>query len=492
MAKIKCKYHPDVPARWHCPTCAVQMCASCVKPALGRGSPTCHACQGQVSSLGVGNTIPPFWERVPHFFTYPMKADALVYLAGLSLLTLLAFIPILGLVIYLVICYALLKYGYMVLTHTARGNLEPPAVLGSGLGADGNLPLKQLVVFVGMAFVVGGASSLAGPFVGLVVLLLMLFSMPASVMSMAIDGSVLKAIDPMSLGSIVARIGLPYGILYVFLLLLMGGSAFMQSVLAAALPPSLVIVATTLVSGYFTVIMFNMMGYVVYQYHEELGFAGVREFARDPVARPGPKAGTQSGPQAGPPADAFETEISILVNEGKLDEAKARLKSRLRGYASTGADRERYHKLMQITGERAESSENGQKLVVALLTQGEGERAVAIYGECLALDPEFGLADGARTHRLAELAQQYGKGKLALRMLSRFSQRFTKYPKIPEVYLLAAKLLCEDEGDDAKALKVLDGLLQRYPGHELENEIKEYREVVQRILGHTAARAGSD
>jgi len=100
MTKTHCKYHPQAPARWHCPSCEVDFCPQCVKKTgLAQNIPTCHACGGELESLGMGNVITPFWERIPRFFQYPFRADALMYLGMLSIASLAVFIPLLGFLI---------------------------------------------------------------------------------------------------------------------------------------------------------------------------------------------------------------------------------------------------------------------------------------------------------------------------------------------------------------------------------------------------------
>ncbi len=485
MATIHCKYHPQAAARWYCDSCQVNLCPQCTK-SLGppNNIQACHACGEELSSLGLGNAIPPFWGRIPQFFLYPIKTDALMYLGMLSLLSLVVFIPLLGFLIYLVISYAVLKYGYLILNHTARGNLSPPEVLGANLAETNNLPLKQTVVFVLMIVVVAAAAH-AAPALGLATLLLMMFSIPASTMSMAINQSIFQALNPIALGGIIRRIGWPYLILYLFLLLLSGGSALAKEMLVAVLPLSLLIVLGTFVSSYFTVIMFNMMGYVVYQYHEALGLEEVREFD----ANVGSAAAAATPEQT----DPFETELRILINEGKIEQAKERLRERMRSLHSTVADRERYHKLLQLSRDCEESSRHGRELIQVLINLERKPDAVKVYADCVDLDSKFKLIEGGQTYMLAECANGVGKPALALRMLNKFGQRFSGHPDTIRAYFLAAKLLCEHKGEDRQAKKVLDGLLAKYPEHALAGEIRTYRDLVEKLNsgGDRVASAGS-
>lgn len=483
MAKTICKYHPRSAARWHCPSCTLDLCAQCVKGgAPPKNAQMCFSCGAEVDSLGVGNTIPPFWERIPQFFIYPARADALMYLGMLSAASLLAFIPLFGILIYLMITYAILKYGYLILNHTARGNLSPPEVLSSGnLAANHNLPLKQSIVFLLMALGVFGVAQLSTP-LAFAAILFMMFAMPASTMSMAINGTIWEALNPLMLGGIIKRIGLPYLILYVFLLLVSAGSSAAQLLLEAVLPGWLLIMMITFVSAYFTVTMFNMMGYVVYQYHEALGFDDVREFVEPGKSDPTPAARSSTSAPAAE-IDPMEAELNVLINEGKLDEATERMRRRIRGPAGTVDDRERYHKLLVLTKDSAGLSSHGHEYLKVLLHMQQDTKAVQVYEECLALDSGFQLSDGRDTYRLAEVSHGMGKNDLALRMLNKFGQRFVGHAASPNAFLLAAKLLCEHKGEDLQAKRLLDGMLQKYAGHQLASEIRAYRDFVERVSG---------
>jgi len=478
MVRVACKYHPRVPARWHCPACGVNVCPDCVKKTeTGDRRLLCTACQGELDSLGIGNTITPFWERIPRFFAYPFNADCLVYLAMLAVASLAAFLPLAGIIISLLISFALLKYGYAVLSHTASGNLSPPKLWSANLAGENNLPLRQLVVFVLMGVVVGLAGELS-PVAALVALFFMLFSVPASVMSMALLGSIVEALNPVALGRIMGRIGWPYLILFVFLLLLSGGSNVAAELLEQVLPDWLLTIAGVFITGYFTVIMFHMMGYVVYQYHEPLGYENVREFDR---------TGDVPGSRAEVPVDPFLNEVNILVSEGKLEEAKARLKARLR-LAGTPDDRERYHRLLKLSGDKAELVHHGATYLRTLVELGRNGQALDVFSDCLGADPEFQVSEGRLAYGLGSLAHDQGRHDLALRILNRFAQRYPRHRDIPRAYLVAAKILCEHKNQDAQAKKILADLLRTYPDHESLEDIKGYLRFLDRLK--TAPGAG--
>lgn len=276
MAKLYCKYHPQTPSRLYCSSCGIHFCSQCVKPNFDKNP--CPICRKELESQGIGNTITPFWERFPRFFSYPATTEILIFLTVISVFSLVVMVSNL---LYILLTFFVLKYGYVILTHTAEGDLSPPTISASDLGKANNLPFQQIVVFLLMLFIVTQAFAL-GTAIGIIVFLFVLLSVPASVMVLAIDKNLFKAINPLILMGIMSRVGRSYFVLYVLLLLLSTGGNIVESLLAPILPFWLFIIVATFASSYFTLIMFNMMGYLIYQYHEELGFDGVQEFDDSP------------------------------------------------------------------------------------------------------------------------------------------------------------------------------------------------------------------
>ncbi|HID50297.1 MAG TPA: hypothetical protein EYP40_11935, partial [Chromatiales bacterium] len=188
MAKIFCKYHPDVPARWVCRHCQINFCTGCIEAEEGR-TPECPVCHRAVESLGSGNVILPFWQRLPAIFAYPARLAPLLFILVLAAINLLLGPSIFGILIQLVLFVVFMKYAYMVLEQTARGYLEPVPVTWDTLSKELELPFKQLfVVFLLIVFNTqlynwGGSGLL---FVGQ--LLTALF-FPASVMVLAVEHS---------------------------------------------------------------------------------------------------------------------------------------------------------------------------------------------------------------------------------------------------------------------------------------------------------------
>ena len=478
MNKLSCKYHPRTPARWQCSHCNIGLCPICVKHEHHVEEVfSCPVCNNYAASLGASNSITPFWQRIPQSFAYPINASSLVYIIALTILGIVVFQRSwIGAVAELAIFLVALRYSYAVLLHTALGHLAPPPLSVELITSGLELPIKQFFVFVVFGSVVGFATKLVGTNLGYVLQMGMLLCIPATVMVIATENSFSKALNPAVLFGIIRRIGWRYLLLYVFLLMLDGGSNVAVEFLYGHIPIALFISIYVFSVIYFLVIMFHLMGYVIYQYHEELGFA---------VAIEHEDGGQAKETKSQKPVNPILNQANILITEGKPADAIVLVQKYLTSAHGDLQAHEQYHKMLVLTKDKTKLTEHGRDYITLLLEQQRLRRAFDIFRDCLSIDPEFMLAKGSQVYPLASFAREVKGENLALKAVSNFAKRYPGHPDIPRVYLLAAKILCEQFKQDGKAKKILEDLVKGFPDHELTPEIKNYLAVVDKL---TAAR----
>lgn len=196
---------------------------------------------------------------------------------------------------------------------------------------------------------------------------------------------------------------------------------------------------------YFTLIMFNMMGYVVYQYHHMLGVS-----IKDPVQRN----------QALPDTSTENALIGELIAE-----REDCLFSHVRRY------------------------------LPPLLKKNQGEKALALYRtlheQGTTKEASFAPEIPAQWLRLAEAARQRRDFTAALGFIKSYDKRFLRDPEIPAVYLFAAQLLSENLRQDDSAQKILAVLLERYPTHAVSTEAKQLLTVIENFARPTGVAASS-
>ena len=414
--------------------------------------------------------ITPFWNRIPRFFLYPFSLAPLLYMGALSAVSLMALLPLIGPLIQLLVWVTFLRYTFVVLEHTSYGHLEPPHSMGTLSSAESNRPYKQLgvfilmgvlVVLVGMAF--GGAAALIAG-------LLLSLALPASVMLLAINDGFFQALNPLSLIHLISKIGLPYLALCFFLLSLSGGSEWFTEFLAPRISEWAWYPALNFIAMYFTLIMYNMMGYVLYQNHQSIGLDVQVDFADSPDALH----------KQGNLHDPLTAELNHLLAAGQTDEAVSWLAQKIRQDWENNGLHDRYHKLLMLAG-RKEITSHGREYISKLVRDKKLARALDIYQDCLKTDAEFMPQEAAQVYPLACAARDLKQPKLAVSIMRKFDKNFPRSPDIPSVYLLSAKLMHEDFRDEKMARAILQHIQKKYPQHPLSEAAGNYLAFIEKL-----------
>lgn len=438
-------------------------------------------CNHLAIDAGMANVITPFWKRLPRFVSYPASPSTLGVLAVIAILSALSFrASLFGALVQIALFFAFLRYGYAVLLQTARGRLTPPPLSRETLIEDIELPFKQALVFIAMGVLTVTAYGLVGAFAASALNLLFLLAVPATAMVITIDRSFLRALNPVALFGIVRRVGWSYLLLYCFLLLFWSGASAVISIFFGQLPDAAFVTLYAFASMYLMLSMFNVTGYVIYQFHEQLGF-GI-DVGRDDAGETAPR--TREATTRGSPP----TEANVAVAEENLPEAIARLQVQVRAAPAEQGVRRRLHELLKLSKRREDMLRHAREWLAQLLADRRYQQALDLVHDCLPADPQFRPEEAAQIYPLASFAHQTHDDKTALYLLSGFARRHPGHADIPRAYLLAAKLLCEAMKQEAQAKKLLEDLLRRYPRHELAPAIKNYLGVVTDLVAQTGPR----
>lgn len=418
--------------------------------------------------------ITPFWQRLPLFFRYPLHAEPLLYMLVLALATLLGFLvplpmPLDHLVVHFGVWLAFIRYAYKTLDQTAQGLLKPEQHQLHEDKERANLPYKQFAIFLVVAFVVGFAAKAGGLVFG-AALIFSVLSLPASVMILAITRSFRAGLNPLVAVGMMRTIGMPYLGLCAFLFLLSASQQALQMLLMPRLPGWLILPVMNLVAMYFTLIMFNLMGYVVYQYHHLLG------------VQVSSAASSNEKPTEG--ADA----IGQLIAAGQIKEALDLAYEAQRTAPDEIGTNRRYHKLLALAGQNDRLFSHSRRYLSLLLQKSRGDEALDLYRSMLQRDPAYAPEQPGQLLQLAEAARRRREFPEALTLIRGFDKRFPNHADIPAVYLFGARVLCENLRNDASARQILKALLKRYPDHPAGVEAKQLMTVLDRLA--ESANAG--
>jgi hypothetical protein len=407
-------------------------------------------------------------QRLRESARYPLQPNALLVIGGLAIAHLVAWLP-LGFLVDLVVWAALCKYAFECLRLCANGQSRAPR---PALHPDDSLGWAHVWLQV-VFFAVNLIGFLAlGPLVGCILALALAFALPAAVMVLAIEENLPRALDPRAWFVLVNRIGQPYfvaaGLQFVFNV----GAHQAQALALPWVPPAVLLVSFLFLIHFVVLANFHLMGRLINEFHDELGF--------EPEAHVMPDARDGTGPD-----QRLLDHASTLARGGQAEAATELLARRLRMPDASEAVHAQYHKLLGQLGRRDERLRHGREWIGILLRQGNDRRVVDVARDCLDLDAAFEPTQADDIARVADKALDAGATQVALMLVSMFHRRHPKHRDVPRNSLLAAKLLAERMGKDATARVLLDHVLREFPDHPMTPEIGTYR----RHLGQLAAAA---
>jgi tetratricopeptide (TPR) repeat protein len=262
------------------------------------------------------------------------------------------------------------------------------------------------------------------------------------------------------------RIGWAYLLMYLFLLLLAGAPAFLSQFLVPLLPERLMLGLTGFAEGFYTIISYHLMGYVILQYHDRIGYKVDYEDFMDPEALPVAVAAD--------PDQSILSEIEPLIQEGKLDEAIEVIKRRSNTDGIQGVNlSERYYNLLKMRKRYREMAEHGVRHLELLVDENERQKVMQVYTECSKVDPKF-IASAPVLFKIGSWLNETGKTKQAVTILNRMINSYPTHPLTPKAYFRAAQIFNDRMMSAEKAKKILTALKQKYPEAEILPQVDNY------------------
>lgn len=435
-------------------------------------------------------TSSPYWQSLPGILAYPVRHDVLGLMIALSLARLVTYnlgsavsiqwLPdlaisggvssvsasVLSVALELVLLILGLKLAVEALLNTANNRLDP-AGRGSIWASDDHAGSQCLLLFLFLvpAYLV---ALWFGTYPGLLSLALVLSSLPAAVIVLAMDENPWHALDPRSWLSLVHRVGAAYfGIVALIglLALLVFG---VQSAVFSRFPGWIEAPLSRFASLYALIVAYHLMGYLLHQNREPLGLD-----TTPPIIRPR---------LANREEDIILQQSDALAAGGDPTAATEVLQALIHRHGASAPVHSRYRELLRAAGDVPRLSQHARGYVATLLALDQDKSALALHIESRALDPAFQLDVPEDITRLIAHAVATGQSRLALELAAGFDTRFPRNADLPQNMLLIAKLMAERFGRTQEAKEILEGLVQRYPEHQLAAEMNQSLAEVQHML----------
>ncbi len=464
-----CSFHPSEAASFQCQECGTTFCGDCVSVRetvefSGKNRYYfCPACNIPVQMLGVANMVEPFWRRLPAFFLYPLQPTPLVLALALAVLG--AAFPTTFLV-RIFIWVVTVKYAFAALTATAQGGLRAPAVTWQLINDNIQQVFKQYLLFAILGMLIALVFSKAGVYGGFAFLVFVAVALPAIIMLQVATDSIIHALNPMLFVPVITRIGWPYLLMYLFLVFLLSGPAALFSFLPKdSLPQQLQIFLTLFCQQYYTLICYHMMGYVLLQFHDEIGYPVDYEFFME-------NRGVKKKIKRLSEVDELKNGLAVLVKMGKYDEALQRLAPHIKGPAPDLELSDRFLQLLKMTDKQQDAARYSLRHFDLLVEGKRKKKALDLFPEIKKANAGPPAPESVLT--TASWYQDRSEFKNAMETYAYFLRQFKNHPLRPQTYYNLAKLLHERGNNSAKAKEILAAIVKHYPDHGLSAEIREY------------------
>ena len=391
-------------------------------------------------------------------WSYPLRGQTLVWLLVMSLASLLfhlvgSFIGLLGMLLGALWWLMAFKLASEALTGAASGR-EGDANY-ENFSTDG-VAVRQ--VFLGLALVAIGAllNIFAGPTGLLAFAVALALLLPAMVILVVMEDSLVRAFDPRGWYELLRRIGGDY---LVVALKLTAMAAVVFLALAFVLVPMPPWIATTVLHFFIMYSLlagYHALGELLHRHREALEID-----ERTPTERP---------QFAAPDEDVAMLECERLVMANKPAEGAAVLDRLIRGRGASPALHARYRELLTGLGDHQGLLRHAHGYVAVLLGLGKEREALALYLASRAMYGEFELEEPQKVSDLIAIAARNQQSQLAVALAEEFARRFPRDRDLVLNGLTAAKLMDRlDRDEDARRL--LGSLIERFPEHELRPEL---------------------
>ncbi|HJP98496.1 MAG TPA: hypothetical protein VJ862_08045 [Rhodanobacteraceae bacterium] len=326
---------------------------------------------------------------------------------------------VLGIVVSVALWTATWRYAIDCMVHTADGYSEPPEVsLEDRLGS----PHALLVVHALVLLVCVLLALLAHDYLWFALAVVAVL-LPVIDMSLAFDGSLAVALNPLTWVLTIGRFGAAY-LIPVAANLVLAVLVWMASRGASDLPMLFGLPLYGFACTYLVVLDFHWMGLLIWHYRERFGM--------HPEAPAMARATHQDAD------DELVRECEALARNDP-EAAAIRLRDRIRERVAPSPIHALFRVLLRKLHRNDLLLQHGRTWIAQLCAAGEARRALGVVQECREIDPAFLPDDPDHTAALARAATRNGMRALSGHLVHGFVERWPRHQAASEIGGLIAK-----------------------------------------------------
>ncbi len=445
----ECKYHPMQGATYFCSDCKLDCCDQCVDDdPKYRGEARCWLCRKPLESLGAANVAEPFWRRLQAAFKYPLNSSSMSLVVGMALVSVIAmfllFLPPLAILLSLFAAGALLKYSFTCMEQTAMGEMKAPDVLDAYQGGI-KLLFQLLIIIAVFGFLLAAIAHYLGAGLAGLFGFFLVVAGPAILIRFAQTESIFSALNPLGALTLIVAIGMPYGLLIGFIMIMMSSVAVLHELIGNYFP-SLALLLQGIVSNYYTLVVFHLMGYMLFQYQGRLGYSARAE-EMEPAA---PRSDMER----------LLALLEVLLKEGNYEQMIDLYFQAFRQYPNEPQFFDKYFEFLYACKKSALMEDFASPYLEFTLRKKRYDKLVPVYRQIALLVPGLIPAKPDMRLELACIFRQQGDLKSALKMLNGMHKSDPDFADLVPAYRLLALCLEESPGMQAQAQKCQQLVIQ--------------------------------
>ena len=445
-----CKYHPLEHASYSCASCEEHYCEACTNERLVAEARCCFHCNETLEYLGAGHSATPFWRRLEKIFRYPLNTQTIAMIVMVSIITsFLGHVPF-SFIIYLMVLGAFLKYCFSCMEHTALGLMVAPEVSEV---YDGGLDLigKLLGIFVSIIGIILATYYFLGGALAGIVATILIVGLPAAMINFGMTDSVMTAVSPIATVRLMTTIGLAYGLLLALLMIMMVSVGLINGLIGEQYSMASNMLQS-MVSNYYLVVAFHLMGYMIFQYQGKLGFAAGE--MNDDVALPRSER------------DQLVALLEITLKEGDYDDLPGLYADALKRFPDDRELQEKAFRFLCATGNREHIDRQASMYLEYLVRNKRHDQLRSAFKMARQVNPAFIPASPIARYALAQASHEGGDFMTAVVLVNGMHKQYPDYPALVSAYelmLSSMQQLPKLAGKVDACRKLIAGLKKRQP-----------------------------
>lgn len=468
VTNADCKYHPTENASWHCPSCNVNFCDSCVPSNDETYFPPCVLCRKGLRSLSVAINIPSFWTQLSRFLLLFFKPQILTSILSISLLIAIMPANLVGRIASAILMLLMLSVFFKVLEEVANGKLGKLTDVKwfdkEQLGG-----VLKLVISLGfLLFIVSKIDPQLSSLFSYLSVALIIFSFPACCIILSMEKTWLSQVNPIKIVYLIKLLGKNY--IIIFLILLCCFLYFFNFTFDVSQSIPVLFINYTIVN-YLLLVSFSMMGYLIFQHQFELNYRARRK--RIAVESEKNHKSNDSGDKA----NGWQGDVEIYIQEGRFEDA---IKILLRETNSQGFDYAAYEKLALLyafTDNQSHLEYIVNEYFSKLLKNNKRHQMLVFYKKLLS-HITFTPSEIETVKVLVELLFSKHDHGLALELIGRVGINPNDNPQWDWMALTKAKIQFEFLNERAQSVEILKAILKRGMNQELLAEAEDYLQLI--------------